>query len=124
MSKLVTMLPIDVKPSIREEIEKIAAESGVQVFYLDGKQINSKEKFLNKAAEAMQFPQYFGANWDAFDECINDLTWCPANKYIIFYDNASIFAQSDPIQYQIALDILSSAQKNWESRNADLIIYI
>ncbi|MEH2455353.1 barstar family protein [Nostoc sp.] len=30
--------------------------------------------FLSKSAEAMQFPTYFGANWDAFDEFITDLT--------------------------------------------------
>ncbi|MFM6072761.1 MAG: barstar family protein, partial [Dolichospermum sp.] len=22
-------------------------------------------------------------NWDAFDECITDLTWCPAQRYVI-----------------------------------------
>jgi len=44
-----------------------------KVFYLDGKKINSKQTFLKQAAEAMKFPAYFGANWDAFDECITDL---------------------------------------------------
>ncbi|MEH2414393.1 MAG: barstar family protein [Nostoc sp.] len=66
---------IDVKQGIREAVEQIAAEPGTKVFYLDGKKINSKETFLSKAAEAMQFPTYFGVNWDAFDECITDLTW-------------------------------------------------
>jgi hypothetical protein len=40
-----------------------------KVFYLDGKKINSKQTFLKQAAEAMEFPTYFGANWDAFDKC-------------------------------------------------------
>ncbi|WP_083389754.1 barstar family protein [Trichormus sp. NMC-1] len=31
----------------------------------------------------MEIPTYFGANWDAFDECITDLTWCPAQRYVI-----------------------------------------
>ncbi len=63
----------------------------------------------------MQFPTYFGANWDAFDECITDLTWCPAEKYVILYDDADIFAQAEPTQYQIAVDILNSAKEYWES---------
>jgi RNAse (barnase) inhibitor barstar len=46
-----------------------------KVFYLNGKKINSKQTFLKQAAEAMEFPTYFGANWDAFDECITDLTY-------------------------------------------------
>jgi RNAse (barnase) inhibitor barstar len=40
-----------------------------KVFYLDGKKINSKQTFLKQAAEAMEFPAYFGANWGAFGEC-------------------------------------------------------
>jgi hypothetical protein len=26
-------------------------------------------------AASFQFPYYFGENWPAFDECINDLSW-------------------------------------------------
>jgi hypothetical protein len=58
-----------------------------------------------------------GANWDAFDECITDLTWCPAQRYVILYDHADIFAQAEPTQYQIALDILNSAKEYWEGNN-------
>ena len=91
-----------------------------KVFYLDGKKINSKQTFLKQAAEAMEFPAYFGANWDAFDECITDLTWCPAQRYVILYDHADIFAQAEPTQYQIALDIFNSAKEYWEANNIPL----
>ncbi|MBG1271856.1 barstar family protein [Nostoc sp. WHI] len=117
MSEFLNISSIDIKQGIRKVVEKIAAEPGTKVFYLDGKKINSKETFLSKAAEAMQFPTYFGANWDAFDECITDLTWCPAQRYVIFYDHADIFAQAEPTQYQIALDIINSAKEYWEANN-------
>jgi RNAse (barnase) inhibitor barstar len=120
MSEFLNVSSIDVKQGIREAVEQIAAEPGTKVFYLDGKKINSKETFLSKAAEAMQFPAYFGANWDAFDECITDLTWCPAERYVILYDHADIFAQAEPTQYQIALDILNSAKEYWEANNISL----
>jgi len=120
MSEFLNCLSLDVKQGIREVVEQIAAEPGTKVFYLDGKKINGKETFLSKAAEAMQFPTYFGANWDAFDECITDLTWCPAERYVIFYDDADIFAQAEPTQYQIALDILNSAKEYWQAKNITL----
>ncbi|WP_442945261.1 barstar family protein [Nostoc sp.] len=59
-------------------------------------------------------------NWDAFDECITDLTWCPAERYIILYDHADIFAQAEPTQYQIVLDILNSAKEYWKANNITL----
>ena len=95
-----------------------------KVFHLDGKKINSKQTFLKQAAEAMEFPTYFGANWDAFDECITDLTWCPAQRYVILYDHADIFAQAEPTQYQIALDILNSAKEYWEANNIPLKFFV
>ena len=88
-----------------------------KVFHLNGKKINNKQTFLKQAAEAMEFPAYFGHNWDAFDECITDLTWCPAQRYVILYNHADIFAQAEPTQYQIALDILNSAKEYWEGNN-------
>jgi len=36
------------------------------------------------------------------------------------YDHADIFAQAEPTQYQIALDILNSAKEYWEANNIPL----
>jgi hypothetical protein len=36
------------------------------------------------------------------------------------YDHADIFAQAEPTQYQIALDILNSAKEYWEANNISL----
>ncbi len=61
----------------KQKIEKVIAAlsgQGIQVFYLDGTEINNKETFLRKTAGVMKFPTYFGLNWDAFKECITDLT--------------------------------------------------
>jgi RNAse (barnase) inhibitor barstar len=117
MNNILKILPTNIKQNIHKTVEQIAAQAGTKVFYLDGKKINTKETFLKQAAEAMEFPAYFGANWDAFDECITDLTWCPAQRYVILYDHADIFAQAEPTQYQIALDIFNSAKEYWEANN-------
>ncbi len=120
-----------IKPEIRANrkqiIEKIIEQlspQGIQVFYLDGREILSKETFLRKTAEAMKFPAYFGGNWDAFDECITDLTWCPAERYLLLYDHPDIFAQADPTQWQIAIDILRSAEEYWEAKNTPMDLFL
>ena len=43
-------------------------------------EIRSKQKRLAVFADKLQFPGYFGWNWDAFEECLNDLSWLPAGK--------------------------------------------
>ncbi|MEC4812271.1 MAG: barstar family protein [Scytonema sp. PMC 1069.18] len=104
-------------------IEKLSQQK-IQVFYLDGREISSKETFLRKVAEAMNFPTYFGVNWDALDECITDLTWCPAQRYVLFYERPDIFAQADPDNWQTAINILRSAEEYWETTNTPLDLFL
>jgi len=40
-------------------------------------------------ASAMQFPDYFGSNWDALDECLCDMDWLPAEGYLLILRNST-----------------------------------
>ena len=51
------------------------------VVHLDGIKITSKESFLKEIAEALEFPDYFGHNWDALEDCLKDLK----GKYLIIW---------------------------------------
>lgn len=97
-------------------------DQGVKVFYLDGRAINSKKSFFIKAAEVMQFPEYFGHNWDAFDECITDLEWVPAKRYVLIYNKPNLFAETNPLDWQIAYDTLQSAVDYWQSTDTPMDI--
>ena len=97
-------------------------DQGVKVFYLDGRVIDSKKSFLDKAAEVMQFPEYFGHNWDAFDECITDLDWVPAKRYVLIYNKPNLFAEANPLDWQIAYDTLQSAVDYWQSTETPMDI--
>ncbi|GJD18059.1 hypothetical protein RIVM261_030150 [Rivularia sp. IAM M-261] len=109
---------------IVEKVIEALSEQGIQVFYLDGKEIYNKETFLTKVAKVMKFPSYFGANWDAFEECITDLTWYPAKEYVLIYERPEIFAQADPINWQTGLDILRTAEEYWQTRNTPLNVFL
>ncbi len=40
-----------------------------------GKRCTMDKELFQEFAAALQFPYYFGENWNAFDECISDLNW-------------------------------------------------
>jgi len=42
---------------------------------IDGKVIINKESFFKEFTKKLQFPEYFGDNWDGFYDCITDLSW-------------------------------------------------
>lgn len=88
---------------------------GWRFFYLDGRHARDKATFLAATAEAMSFPAYFGHNWDAFEECVNDLSWAPANGYVLLYDQLWRLACGHATDWQAARTILVEASRRWET---------
>jgi hypothetical protein len=50
---------------------------------LRGGKMRTLAGLFDEAAAALQFPPYFGENWDALDECLADLQWLPADGYVL-----------------------------------------
>ncbi len=98
-----------------EELRVEVEENGYTYFYLDGSDITTKETFLNRLADMMGFPSYFGHNWDALYDCLIDLMWLtpPRNGYFIVYEHPAVFSHSAPEQYKVGIDILEAAIEIW-----------
>jgi hypothetical protein len=68
----------------------------------------------NECAAALQFPWYFGENWPAFDECIRDLSWLPADVYtLIITDSTEVLSEEDGKQFSMFAQILDKASREW-----------
>lgn len=48
-------------------------------------QIESSKCLLSFFAETLHFPNYFGHNWDALDECLLDLEWLKGIRKVIIW---------------------------------------
>ncbi len=80
------------------------------------------EALFNEIGAALQFPDYFGENWDALDECITDLEWMPAGWYLVHVDQVECILPDDPADFRIFLRILLDAGRAWhdpESRGTE-----
>jgi RNAse (barnase) inhibitor barstar len=42
---------------------------------LDGRCMVDKRALLTSVAQVLDFPDYFGKNWDALEECLGDMHW-------------------------------------------------
>ena len=69
---------------------------------------------FDKCAAALQFPYYFGENWDAFEECIADLDWLPARGLVLLIrDAADLLLDENASQFETFVDILIKANRKW-----------
>jgi RNAse (barnase) inhibitor barstar len=81
--------------------------------YINGRDVEDKQAFLLAAGQAYAFPAYYGRNWDAFEEMVNDLSWINAKGTLLLYDYVHRFAAAQPEEWQTALSILESAAQHW-----------
>ncbi len=86
--------------------------------------VHDKAGFLAACARDLGFPAHFGANWDAFSDCINDLAWEAARGYVIVIENVEPLARHAPDEWATALEILRGAADAWRARNRTFIVML
>lgn len=63
---------------------------------VDGSAVQSRAELLDSIGAALEFPDYFGRNWDALDDCLRDLSWLPAAGYVLIVSHAGDFWHDHP----------------------------
>jgi hypothetical protein len=69
-----------------------------------------KVQLLKNLAVALGFPDWFGHNWDALEDCLTDLSWRDAGGYILLVVEFKTLPAED---LGILIDILNSAAAFW-----------
>jgi hypothetical protein len=82
-----------------------------------GKKMTSPAALFDEFAAALQFPCYFGNNWNAFDECIADLDWLPGDAYIITIVDARQVLRDQPGELDVFFRILRSVAREWRDEH-------
>src|SRR5260370_28422543 len=87
-----------------------------QVAYrmIRGQKAKTTADLFDEFAAALQFPCYFGENWDAFDECVTALAWLPGNAYVLLIVRSIQLLDQEPAdQLQLFLKTLQNAGQEW-----------
>ena len=84
---------------------------------LRGNKMKDENSLYEEIIPALQFPSYFGRNWDAFDECIGDLEWYPLKDYyFMFINNFDYILLNDIRGFNIFTEMLNDNGKQWATR--------
>jgi RNAse (barnase) inhibitor barstar len=78
-----------------------------------GDRCKTKGGLLHEMAQELEFPGYFGNNWDALDECLGDLEWLRATGFAFIFTNAHEVLCEEEDDYRIFIEVLESAGTYW-----------
>ena len=76
------------------------------VAILRGERMQTIKSLFHEIAAALQFPYYFGDNWNALDECLKDLEWLPAKIFIIGITNSEFILSQEKDDDCLAFGLL------------------
>ncbi|MGI5131753.1 barstar family protein [Pseudonocardia sp. CA-107938] len=64
---------------------------------------------LTQIGRELQFPDYYGHNLDALEECLADLSWLPDGEVVLVWDGADDLRRADPTGHAALLEVLTAA---------------
>ena len=90
------------------------------VVRLRGRRCRETPGLFAEAAAALQFPSWFGENWDAFADCLSDLSWLPARGYLLVLDGADQLLAGNPQDLETLRAVLVETAEVWADHQAAL----
>ena len=111
MSKLLARLSDPARSGVfrartAHDIEQAAHGSALDVVAIDA----ARDVFAD-IGRALEFPSWFGGNWDALEDSLSDLSWRPRQGYVLIFRG---YPGGDA--FGILADVLRSAAQYWAER--------
>lgn len=84
-------------------------DRGFQGRFVRGDRCRTRAALFDEVSAALQFPFYFGCNWDAFDECLSDLDWIEADDLLVVIVDGGELLRAEPSDLPLLLGAIRSA---------------
>lgn len=105
--------------TIIESLGEAAGQTAMVVRTVNGKNMTTLTGVFEEFGKALEFPDYFGHNSAAFDECMADLSWLAADSYVVVITNAENLLTSEPSELSWLIDSLGRICEEWGQPIAD-----
>ena len=111
MGKLLQRLTDPARSGVYRTIDERAIKDATRDAKLDVVAVEAEEKLFDSLSRALDFPQWFGRNWDALEDVLDDLSWRKGDGHVLVF-------RSYPAgeELGILLDVLRSSAEYWAGR--------
>jgi RNAse (barnase) inhibitor barstar len=110
--------------SRRSSIESAARHAHFCVLNADITKPASTEAVLRQLGAALNFPTWYGANFDALHDCLTDPDWAPAKGHLLLINGLAGLRSSNPEDFATLIDVLQSAAETRRATHAPFWVLI
>lgn len=103
-------------------LENSAAELGFAYFKADLAESGDINAILHKLGQGLGFPDWFGANLDALNDCLTDFSWREAPGYVITLAGANALHSNSEL-FETLNSVFSAAIAHWQQQDIPLWIF-
>lgn len=93
-----------------------AEANGFFIFRINLGTVRNKDELLSRIGKTMDFPEWFGYNFDALADCLTDLGWRPAEGYLVLMENCDAICEKNESDFAATLRIFAMAAATWREQ--------
>jgi len=71
---------------------------------------DGRPELFDALAAALEFPRWFGRNWDALEDCLTDLSWLVPTDHLLLVEGAERLTRDDAV---MLCEVLEAASAFW-----------
>jgi len=100
-------------------VRRLAEEHGWRPIVVDGRTARDKASLIEACARAFAFPDWVGRNWDALADALGDLSWLPADGFLVTWQRQRVVTG-----WETVVDVLQRATRQLERTGRPMVVLV
>src|SRR5205814_10122314 len=111
MSKLLQRLSDPARSGVYRTRDESAILDATRAAPLDVAVVEAKDNVFDSLSRALDFPNWFGRNWDALEDVLADLSWRKGDGHVVIFRTYPTGED-----FGILVDVLRTTAEYWAGR--------
>ena len=113
-----------VRPPDAGALDAAAERAGLTRWTVDLAGVRTKEALLAALAGRLEFPEWFGANWDALNDVLAERAWEQSKGVVLNLERCDELAHADPEVFETALEVLDSVAESCYDEDIPFWVFV
>ncbi|SBT07079.1 conserved hypothetical protein [Candidatus Accumulibacter aalborgensis] len=104
-------------------VREAADALGLACFEVSLADVVRIDAVLAALGRGLDFPEWYGHNFDALKDCLTDFSWQPAAGCVIIVSHAETLQATHPATFQTLNEVFTAAIAEWRSQGLPLWVF-